>query len=88
MINIQNAKTHLSRLIEESVEGEDIVIAKAGKPLVRLIPFREKARVRKLGALSGLVKEAEGCWETDSDLEALFYDSEEPGISRVAEDAP
>lgn len=35
-VNIQAAKTHLSRLVEEAVAGDDIVLAKAGRPLVRL----------------------------------------------------
>lgn len=39
-INIQQAKTHLSRLLEEAVAGEEIVIAKAGRPYVRLVPFQ------------------------------------------------
>ena len=52
-INIHEAKTHLSRLVDEVNAGEEIVIAKAGKPLARLIPFRGRPGRRKLGALSG-----------------------------------
>ena len=52
-INIHEAKTHLSRLVDEVSAGEEIVIAKAGKPLARLIPFRRRASRRKLGALAG-----------------------------------
>lgn len=70
VMNIHSAKTHLSRLVEESMAGEDIVIAKAGKPLVRLVPFREEAGLRKLGMLAGQVKEDADCWDADPELEA------------------
>jgi prevent-host-death family protein len=52
-INIHEAKTHLSRLVDEVSAGEEIVIAKAGKPLARLIPFRARTKRRKLGILAG-----------------------------------
>jgi prevent-host-death family protein len=52
-INIHEAKTHLSRLVDEVSAGEEIVIAKAGKPLARLIPFHRRTSRRKLGALAG-----------------------------------
>jgi prevent-host-death family protein len=55
--NIHEAKTHLSKLIEEVVGGEEVIIAKAGKPLVRLIAFHEpKApKRRKPGLWKGKV---------------------------------
>ena len=37
-VNMNEAKTHLSRLVERAVEGETVIIAKAGKPLVKLVP--------------------------------------------------
>lgn len=52
-INIHEAKTHLSRLVDEVSEGEEIVIAKAGRPVARLVPLREPARKRRLGPLKG-----------------------------------
>jgi prevent-host-death family protein len=52
-VNIHDAKTHLSRLVDEVSAGEEIIIAKAGKPLARLIPFRAGTRRRKLGVLTG-----------------------------------
>jgi prevent-host-death family protein len=55
--NIHQAKTHLSRLIERVVAGEEVVIAKAGKPVVRLVPYQENATPkRKLGVWKGKVK--------------------------------
>ena len=52
-INIHQAKTHLSRLVDEVVAGEEVVIAKAGKPMVKLIPFIPATKKRKLGLLLG-----------------------------------
>ncbi len=54
-INIHEAKTHLSRLVEQASSGVPVVIAKAGKPMVRLVPFDAPAprAVRRLGFLAG-----------------------------------
>lgn len=50
-INIHEAKTHLSRLIEQVVNGEPFVIAKAGKPLVKVVPLNtpETGELKRLG---------------------------------------
>ena len=53
--NIHEAKTHLSRLIESVIAGEEVVIAKAGKPLVKLIPYQEVKQPRKPGGWKGKV---------------------------------
>jgi prevent-host-death family protein len=52
-INIHEAKTHLSRLVDEVVAGEEVMIAKAGKPMAKLIPFLPATKKRKLGLLTG-----------------------------------
>lgn len=52
-VNIHEAKTHLSRLVEEVAGGEEIVIAKAGKPVARLTAPGRGRKQRKLGWLSG-----------------------------------
>ena len=55
-VNIHDAKTHLSRLIEETLEhGEGFVIAKAGRPVVRVVPVTapEIPQIRRLGFLAG-----------------------------------
>ena len=74
-INIQAAKTHLSRLVEEAVAGEDIVLAKAGRPMVRLTPVRAAGTRRKLGRFKGKVKERPGCWLPDWNLETELSQS-------------
>jgi len=55
-INIHEAKTHLSRLVEQAAAGREIIIAKAGKPLARLMPLALPARTKKLGLLKGKIK--------------------------------
>lgn len=81
-VNIQAAKAHLSRLVEEAAQGEEIVIAKAGKPMVRLVPVSSPPGPRTLGLLAGQVRETEGCWSPDPELEALFCgDDEDDGAN-------
>ncbi len=55
-VNIHAAKTHLSALLEEAAAGEEIIIAKAGKPVARLVPLERKKFDRKPGRLKGLIK--------------------------------
>jgi prevent-host-death family protein len=52
-VNMHEAKTHLSRLVDEASAGEEIVLAKAGKPVARLGPLQEGRKRRRLGALAG-----------------------------------
>lgn len=54
-VNIHEAKTHLSRLIEEASKGESFVIAKAGKPVVRVMAIEAPsgAQIRRLGFMEG-----------------------------------
>lgn len=52
-VNVHEAKTHLSRLLEEAAAGEEIIIAKAGKPKVRLVPVEDPPK-RQLGFMSGI----------------------------------
>jgi prevent-host-death family protein len=55
-VNIHAAKTQLSRLVEDAAKGEEIVIAKAGKPVARLMPLDEERPERRLGGLAGKVR--------------------------------
>jgi len=58
-VNIHEAKTHLSRLLIQAGEGEEIIIAKAGKPIARLVPINENVQRRQAGSAKGLVAIAE-----------------------------
>lgn len=52
-INIHEAKTHLSRFVEQAAAGEEIIIAKAGKPMAKLVPLRHMPSRRTLGMFKG-----------------------------------
>jgi prevent-host-death family protein len=54
-INIHKAKTHLSRLVEEAAQGKAFIIAKAGKPMVKVSPLEvdDYHRVKRIGFMSG-----------------------------------
>ena len=54
-INVHEAKTGFSKLLKRVQLGEEIVIAKAGKPVARLVPLAEGAAVRKPGSAKGLI---------------------------------
>ena len=58
-VNIYEAKTHFSQLISQALLGEDIVIAKAGKPLVKIVPYRPEKKKRVPGSAKGAIKIAE-----------------------------
>jgi len=68
LINIHQAKTHLSKLLERVVSGEEVVIAKAGKPVAKLVPYVGLAEPRVPGALAGQVTETAGCWEAEDEV--------------------
>ena len=55
IVNIHEAKTHLSRLVDQALAGEEIVIARRKQPLVRLSVIREETSRRRVGALPELV---------------------------------
>lgn len=71
LVNVQDAKASLSRLIEEALAGEDIVIAKAGRPCVRLVSVAAEHAPRPLGGW-GPVWIAEDFDATTDDVIALF----------------
>jgi prevent-host-death family protein len=55
-VNLYEAKTKLSQLVERAAAGEEIVIAKAGRPLARLVPLARRTTPRPLGLYAGQVK--------------------------------
>jgi len=54
--NLYKAKTNLSQLVDRAVCGEEIIIAKAGRPMVRLVPLEGQSRPRELGLLKGRIR--------------------------------
>jgi prevent-host-death family protein len=55
IVNIYQAKTHFSHLINQVLKGEEIVIAKNGVPLIKLTPYEKKSIPRKGGQLKGIL---------------------------------
>jgi prevent-host-death family protein len=55
MVNIHEAKTHFSQLVQRAAAGEEILIGKAGVPVAKLVPFKERRGPRKPGALKGQI---------------------------------
>lgn len=71
-VNIHEAKSRLSNLIARAEKGEEIVIARANKPVVRLVPVRKPKARRKLGEAKGKVKIAPDFDELPDDFMKHF----------------
>jgi prevent-host-death family protein len=56
VINIHEAKTHLSKIVDDVAAGAEVIVAKAGKPMARLSPISTARRKKKLGLLKGRIK--------------------------------
>jgi prevent-host-death family protein len=75
-VNIHEAKTHLSRLLEQVAAGERVVISKAGTPIADLVPHQ--AASVTFGGLTGQVTYSDQAFDLDPDIQQMFYGSE-PG---------
>lgn len=72
-VNIHEAKTHLSRLVERAARGEEVIIAKAGRPVVKVVPLASPSTKRELGFLSGTaVIAADVKTAFTEEIEAMF----------------
>jgi prevent-host-death family protein len=76
VVNTHEAKTNLSRLIDEVQEGEEVVIARGNKPMARLVPFSTKKPVRRPGYLKGKIRVAD---DFDAPLPDDLLDAFEAG---------
>ena len=78
VVNIHEAKTHFSKLVERVRAGEEIVIAKAGTPVAKLVPIEAVPPPRRLfGGWEGMIIDPD--WdspEANEEIEKLFYESE------------
>ena len=72
-INMHEAKSQLSRLGKLAWEGEEIVIARAGEPWLRLEPYREHLKERKLGGLEGQIRMSEDFDEEDEEFTEAMW---------------
>jgi prevent-host-death family protein len=72
VVNIHEAKTHFSRLVDRASRGEEIVIGKAGKPVAKLVPYREDRGPRSPGGWEGRVRIAPDFDELPPEIAASF----------------
>lgn len=56
VVNIHHAKTHLSKIVDDAAAGREVIIAKAGRKVARLVPIESKPRPKKLGGLKGRIR--------------------------------
>lgn len=76
VVNIHEAKTNLSKLIEKTSKGEEVIIAKAGKPVAKLSSYKEKLKPRKSGLWKDKVWMSEDFNEEDEEINRLFYEGD------------
>ena len=72
VINVSEARTHLSKLLDRVANGEEIVLGKAGKPMARLVPYGKPRQPREPGRLAGTIWIAPDFDETPEDIIAAF----------------
>jgi prevent-host-death family protein len=77
-IDLQEAQTNLSQLVDRAAAGEEIVIAKAGRPLARLVPLAERTTARPLGLFAGQVKVGEDFDAALPEGVTLAFDGKRP----------
>jgi prevent-host-death family protein len=71
-VNIHEAKTHLSRLLEQVAAGERVIISRAGEPVAELVPHQRRPVV--FGGLKGQVRYGDDVVGTDPEINAMFSD--------------
>ena len=71
-IDIRDAQAQFSRLLKRVAAGEEIIIANAGKPVARLVPYKESPPRRKPGSLKGKIWISPDFDKADKEIEALF----------------
>lgn len=74
LVNIHDAKTHFSKLIQQALSGEEIIVAKGGKPLVRLVPYTCDVNRRRGGQFRGVITISDDFDDPlPDDILKLFY---------------
>ncbi|HEV8657143.1 MAG TPA: type II toxin-antitoxin system prevent-host-death family antitoxin [Thermoanaerobaculia bacterium] len=74
-VNIGEARTRLSQLIDRALEGDEIIIARAGRPVARLVAWKQKRAARKPGRLRGRIRVRR---TFDEPLPSDLFQSDEP----------
>jgi len=73
-INIHDAKTNFSKLVDQAAAGEEIIIAKAGKPMARLVPLQKQKRKIHFGVMKGKIEIREGFYDPMSEEEIALFE--------------
>lgn len=73
IVNVQDAKSHFSRLLERVAKGKDILPGKHGKPMARLTAYAPDNEPRRLGGFEGRIRIADDFDAEDPTVLALFY---------------
>ena len=73
-VNVHEAKTHLSKLLERVALGEEVIIAKAGTPVAKLVRFDVEPKTRVFGSAKGEFTVPDDFNEPDPEIEDLFYE--------------
>jgi prevent-host-death family protein len=76
LVNIYQAKTKLSSLVDQALEGDEVVIARSGKPLVRLVPYATSTMPRKPGLLKGKINVPDNFNDEIGQINDLFLTEE------------
>lgn len=72
-VNVHEAKTHLSKLLERVALGEEVIIAKAGTPVAKLVPVSGQKREFRFGSARGEFVVPDDFDDSDAEIEDLFY---------------
>ena len=77
-VNVHEAKTHFSKLINQTLEGEEVIISRGNNPLIKLVPYQQEPSARKGGQLKGMLKVAVNFDDPlPEDYLKLFYGHDE-----------
>lgn len=75
VVNIHQAKTNLSALIQKVLNGDKVIIARNNEPVAELVPLIKEKKKRKAGTLRGKISPIDAWSETDKEIEEMFYNS-------------
>lgn len=70
--NMYEAKTHLSKLIKKALQGEEVILAKSGKPLVKLVPAKVEKKDIKFGLMKGKIQMSEDFGDFGPEMKDIF----------------
>lgn len=71
--NIHEAKTNLSKLIAQVLAGKEVIVAKAGKPVVKLVAYKPEKKTRKMGLLKGKIDIPDDFDDESEEINKMFY---------------